>query len=92
MKLKTSYEELDAQAEGLLLSVGLEPDELHKRLFAMYVQQQLDTDEIDAHYMGSWVRKQLVNEAAFYIIRPDAYKKMLEDKAKAEEKVDEHKE
>jgi len=90
MKLKTSYEELRVQAGELLLSVGLDLNDLHMRLFGMYVQQQIDTDELDPDAMGTWVRKQLINEAAFYIIRPEAHKKMLEDKAAAE-KADEPK-
>jgi len=90
MKLKTSYEELTVQAEELLLSGGLEPNDLHKRLFGMYVQQQIETDELDPDAMCAWVRKQLINEAAFYMIRPEAHKKMLEDKAAAE-KADESK-
>ena len=83
--LKSSYLELDKQCEEVLTSQGLEVNDLHKRLFAMFVQQEMSNRQIDLDpkELGTWLKKQLINEAAYYIIRPDVYKKKMEDASAA---------
>ncbi len=90
MELKTSYLELDKQCEEILASQGLEVNDLHKRLFGMFVQQEMSNKQtaIGIADLGSWIKKQLINEAAYYIIRPDVYKKKMEDERAAAEKAD----
>lgn len=90
--LPITVEELSVVRDAFLEKAGLMVDLDTQRLFAVMVQHlPPDQDWFDPKVMASTIRKALINEAAYFLMKPEAYeehKKGKTSEAKQEAAAD----
>jgi hypothetical protein len=89
VKLGTSYEALKAQRDQFLIDHGFEGEDAAKTLFPQIIQHLPQTqDWYDPEEMAASIRKALANEAAYYLMKPAAYEKLIADREAAKTPVE----
>lgn len=72
IKFATTRLEFNRQIDDFLASQGLPVDDNYRALAGSFVQHMDNSsDSFDPDLLGRMIRKQLVNEWAYYLIKPE---------------------